>query len=146
VGGAEGHAAVSRARTGLLLLLAVDLLLAGCALLDDTPPKRYPSEIVASYVGGPLLDLEMKWSAPWDIASEGQGQKATWQFDGYNFAGCTVTVHTDAAGIIRKVAWTPGCGPKGTGTVAGSDPDRPEGCGPSDGLRPPDADVTSAAA
>jgi hypothetical protein len=114
---------VRRMRRGLLLLPAVGLLLAGCAMLDDTPPKRYPSEIVASYVGSPLLDLEMKWSEPLDIASEGKGQKATWQFDGYNFGGCSVTVHTDAAGIIRTVAWTTGCGPKGTGTVAATDPD-----------------------
>ncbi len=116
-----------RRRAALVLLLAADLLLAGCAILDDTPPKHYPSEIVAGYVGGPLLDLEMKWSAPLDIASAGQGQKATWRFDGYNLAGCTVTVHTDAAGIISNVTWTTGCGPKGTGTVAGSDPDRPAG-------------------
>lgn len=105
-----------RARAALLLLPAVALLLAGCAMLDDTPPKRYPSAIVASYVGGPLADLEMKWSTPLDIANAGKGQKATWQFDGYNFGGCTVTVHTDAAGIIRKVEWTTGCGPKGTGS------------------------------
>ncbi len=105
-----------RTRAALLFLLAVQLLLAGCELLDDTPPKRYPSEIVASFVGGPLAELEMKWSAPWDIAKEGAGQKATWQFDGYNLGGCTVTVHTDAAGIIRSVAWTSGCGPKGTET------------------------------
>jgi hypothetical protein len=104
-------------RSALLLLLAVQLPLAGCELLDDTPPKRYPSEIVASYVGGPLTDLEMKWSAPWDIAKEGDGQKAIWQFDGYNFRGCTVTVRTDAAGIIKKVEWTAGCGPKGTGSA-----------------------------
>ena len=103
------------------------LPLAGCAMLDDTPPKRYPSAIVAPYVGGPLLDLEMKWSAPLEITNEGKGQKATWRFDGYNFGGCSVTVHTDAAGIITSVAWTVGCGPKGTGTVAESDPDRPEG-------------------
>jgi hypothetical protein len=106
---------VRRARASLLLLPAVALLLSGCAMLDDTPPKRYPSEIVASYVGGPLLDLEMKWSEPLDIGSEGAGQKATWRFDGYNFAGCTLTVHTDAAGTIKNATWTPGCGPKGTG-------------------------------
>jgi len=103
------------ARAGLILLAAAGPLLTGCAILDDTPPKRYPSEVVASYVGGPLLDLEMKWSAPLDIANEGAGQKATWRFDGYNFAGCTLTVHTDAAGTIKNATWTPGCGPKGTG-------------------------------
>lgn len=114
-------------RRGLLLFLAIDLLLAGCTLLDDTPPKQYPSVIAASYLGMPLLDLEMKWSEPWDLGGAGGRQKATWRFDDYNFAGCTVTVHTDAAGIIRKVAWTMGCGPKGTGTVVASDPDRPQG-------------------
>lgn len=105
----------------LALLLASELLLTGCALLDDTPPKRLPSAIAAGYVGRPLLDLEMIWSEPWDVAAAGGGQKATWRFDDYNFAGCTVTVHTDATGVIRKVAWTPGCGPKGTGTVAVTD-------------------------
>jgi hypothetical protein len=108
------------------LLLAVALLLAGCAMLDDTPPKAYPSAIAAGYVGRPLLDLEMKWSAPWDLGTAGGGQKATWTFDGYNLAGCKVTVHTDAAGIIRTVTWTPGCGPKGTG-LAALDPDHPGG-------------------
>ena len=105
-----------RTRAALLLLPVVSLLLAGCAILDDTPPKRYPSEIVAGYVGGPLLDLEEKWSAPLDIASDGKGQKASWQFDGYNLGGCTVTVHTDATGIIKTATWTKGCGPKGTET------------------------------
>jgi hypothetical protein len=102
-------------RPALALILAVDLLLTGCAILDDTPPKRLPSVIAAGYIGQPLLDLEMKWSEPMDLAAAGDGQKAVWRFDDYNFAGCTVTVHTDAAGVISKVAWTPGCGPKGTG-------------------------------
>jgi hypothetical protein len=105
-------------RSGLLLLPALSLLLAGCAILDDTPPKAFPSKVVASYVGGPLTDLEMKWSTPIEIAGEGKGQKATWQFDGYNYRGCSVTVHTNAAGIIRSATWTAGCGPKGTETVA----------------------------
>jgi hypothetical protein len=118
MGGAKGHVAVRRVRAGILLLPAIGLLLAGCAILDDTPPKRYPSETVASYVGGPLTDLEMKWSTPLEIAGEGNGQKATWQFDGYNYGGCSVSVHTDAAGIIRNATWTAGCGPKGTETVA----------------------------
>jgi hypothetical protein len=110
---------------GLLFLPLVVLLLAGCELLDDTPPKGYPSETVADYIGQPLLDLEMKWSEPMDLAGEGAGQKATWQFDGYNYAGCTVTVHTDASGIITKATWTKGCGPKGTETVAAGDTVRP---------------------
>ena len=112
-------------RPRLVSLLVVALLLTGCELLDDTPPKGYPSEIVAGYIGQPLLDLEMKWSEPVDLAGEGAGQKATWQFDGYNYAGCTVTVHTNAAGIITKATWTKGCGPKGTETVAASDKARP---------------------
>lgn len=123
MGGAEGRASV-RMRPGLLLLPAVGLLLAGCAMLDDTPPKKFPSVIAAGYVGRPLPDLEMKWSAPWDLSGAGEGQKATWTFDGYNLAGCKVTVHTDAAGIIRHVTWTPGCGPKGTGSIA-MNPERP---------------------
>jgi hypothetical protein len=106
-----------RTRAGLILLPAIGLLLAGCAILDDTPPKRLPSAIVAGYVGGPLNDLEMKWSTPLEIAGEGRGQKATWRFDGYNLSGCSVTVHTDAAGVIRKATWTTGCGPKGTETL-----------------------------
>ncbi|HUA25507.1 MAG TPA: hypothetical protein VMA54_15370 [Steroidobacteraceae bacterium] len=105
-------------RAGLLLLPAVSLLLVGCAILDDTPPKRFPSEIVSSYVGGPLTDLEMRWSTPLEISGSEKGQKATWQFDGYNYGGCRVTVHTDAAGVIRNATWTAGCGPKGTETVA----------------------------
>ncbi|HVC31241.1 MAG TPA: hypothetical protein VND24_08640 [Steroidobacteraceae bacterium] len=100
-----------RIGSGLLLLLPASLLLAGCA----TPPKHYPSETAARYVGKPLLALEMHWSTPWKIAAAGDGQAATWLFNQYNLAGCTVTAHTDADGIIRKVAWTRWCGPKGTG-------------------------------
>jgi hypothetical protein len=112
-------------RPGVLLLPALGLLLAGCAMLDDTPPKHFPSVIAAGYLGRPLLDLEMKWSEPWDLSGGSNGRKATWRFDDYNFAGCTVTVHTDGSGIIRKIAWSPGCGPKGTGTVP-MNPQRPE--------------------
>lgn len=101
-----------RIRTGLLLSLTVALPLAGCA----SAPKHYPSETAAGYVGKPLLQLEMHWSTPSGLSASGQGQAATWRFDQYNLAGCSVTVHTDANGIIRKVAWTVGCGPKGTGT------------------------------
>ena len=97
----------------LLLLLPVALLAAGCA----STPVHYPSDIATKYVGKSLLDLEMHWSTPWDISAAGGGQKATWRFDQYNLAGCTVTVHADAGGIIRKVEWTRGCGPKGTGIV-----------------------------
>ena len=109
-----------RIRSALMLLLALDLLLAGCAILDDTPPDRHPSAVAAGYVGKPLVDLEMHWSAPWSLSSAGGEQAATWRFDQFNLAGCRVTVHTDANGIIRRVAWTRGCGPKGTGAVPGS--------------------------
>jgi hypothetical protein len=102
-----------RQRCGWLLLLAIGLLTAGCA----TPPKHYPSETATGYVGKRLLDLEMHWSTPSDLGAAGAGQAATWQFDQYNLAGCSVTVHTDAAGIIRRVSWTRGCGPKGTETA-----------------------------
>ena len=102
-----------RMRSGLLLLLATELLTGGCA----TPPKHYPSQTATGYIGKRLLDLEMHWSAPWDLGAAGAGQRATWRFDQYNLAGCTVTVHTDASGIIRTVSWTQGCGPKGTGTA-----------------------------
>lgn len=121
------HTRRGRAGARLLLLLAIGTLLGGCALLDDTPPKRLPSQIAAGYVGRPLLDLEMKWSEPWDLDASGGRQKATWRFDEYNFAGCTVTVHTDGTGVIRRIAWTQGCGPKGTGTLAVGDPGRPDG-------------------
>ena len=99
--------------SGSFVCLAAALLLAGCA----TPPKHYPSETAATYVGKPLADLEMHWSVPWNVDAAGNGQAATWLFNQYNLAGCTVTVHTNASGIIRTVAWTQGCGPKGTGTA-----------------------------
>lgn len=104
----------------LAVALAVASALAGCA----SAPKHYPSETASGYVGKPLLNLEMHWSTPWSLNGSGGSQTATWRFDQYNLAGCTVTVHTDANGIIRKVAWTVGCGPKGTGspTPAGLDP------------------------
>ena len=110
---------------GLVLLLALEPLLTGCEILDRTPPEQQPSVIAATYVGKPLLDLEMRWSIPSDIRSAGEGQTAKWRFDQFNLAGCTVTVHTDAGGIIRKVAWTRGCGPKGTGAEAATGFDSP---------------------
>lgn len=110
-------------RSGLLLLLVTDLLFAGCA----TAPQHHPSETAQRYVGKPLLELEMHWSTPWDLSSAGGRKTATWRFDQYNLAGCSVTVHTDAAGIITNVAWTLGCGPKGTGAPAEADSDQPEG-------------------
>lgn len=113
-----------RLRCGLVLLLAIQALLAGCEILDNTPPEPHPSAIAAGYVGKPLLQLEMRWSEPLNVRSQGDGQAATWRFDQFNMAGCTVTAATDATGVITNVAWTRGCGPKGTGTsaVPGSGP------------------------
>jgi hypothetical protein len=107
-----------RIRTGLLFLPAVVPLLVGCEMLDRTPPEPHPSAIAEKYVGKPLLQLEMRWSTPESLNGSGAVQAATWSFDQFNYSGCTVTVHTDASGIIRKVAWTVGCGPKGTGGPA----------------------------
>lgn len=107
-----------RPRPGVLLLLAGAALLAGCEFLDHTPPERPPSEIAAGFVGRPLLQLEMRWSEPWNLSAAGDGQAATWRFDQFNLAGCSVTVDTDASGNITKVEWTRGCGPKGTGAIA----------------------------
>lgn len=114
-----------RIYSGLLLLIAVEPLLAGCAILDNTPPDPYPSKTAAHYVGKPLTDLEMHWSVPLNVGADGNGQAATWLFNQYNLAGCTLTVHTDANGIIRTLKWTRGCGPKGTGS-----PPPAEGFGP----------------
>ncbi|MGH8302475.1 MAG: hypothetical protein ACRET5_13495, partial [Steroidobacteraceae bacterium] len=79
-----------RISASLLLSLSSALLLAGCA----APPAHFPSETAAKYVGKSLLDLEMHWSAPWAISAAAAGQAATWRFDQYNLAGCTVTVDT----------------------------------------------------
>lgn len=108
-----------RIRSWLLSLLAIQPLLAGCEILDNTPPARHPSVIAGSYVGKPLVQLETRWSEPWNLSTDGAGRTATWRFDQFNLAGCSVTVHTDGAGIIRDVEWTRGCGPKGTGAEAG---------------------------
>lgn len=96
-----------------MLALAGTAWLTGCA----TPPKHYPSQTARHYVGKPLLDLEMHWSAPWNISASGKGRAATWLFNQYNLDGCTVTAHTDASDQIRSVSWTKGCGPKGTGSA-----------------------------
>lgn len=103
-------------RSALLLLLVLQPLLSGCEMLDHTPPERHPSAIAAGYVGKPLQQLEMRWSIPWDLHAADDGQAATWRFDQFNLAGCSVTVHADTTGIVRSVEWTRGCGPKGTGT------------------------------
>src|SRR5690348_1035005 len=89
-----GHADRMRTSEGLTLVLAVAaalvaLALAGCA----TAPKHFPSETASGYLGKSLLALEMHWSAPSGLSDAGDGQAATWRFDQYNLAGCTVTVH-----------------------------------------------------
>lgn len=105
-----------RLRVELLFpFLALGFLLTGCEILDNTPPEPHPSAIAAGYVGKPLQQLETRWSEPWDLSAEGAGKAATWRFDQFNLAGCSLTAHTDAAGIIRNLTWTRGCGPKGTG-------------------------------
>ena len=90
------HARGMTLRSGLSSL-AVGLLASACA----SAPQHYPSETAAGYVGKPLSELEIHWSVPWDIATVGGGRKATWRFDQYNLDGCTVTVRTDADGIIN---------------------------------------------
>ena len=99
--------------TGSFVGLAAVLLLAGCA----TAPKHYPSQTAAHYVGKSLTELEEHWSVPWNVGTAGDEQTATWLFNQYNLAGCTVTVHANANGIIKSVEWTQGCGPKGTGAA-----------------------------
>jgi hypothetical protein len=116
-----------RMRPWLLLLLAIQPVLGGCEILDHAPPAPHPSAIAADYVGKPLMQLETRWSEPWDLSADGAGKAASWRFDQFNLAGCSVTVHTDGAGIIRDVAWTRGCGPKGTGSEAALGSDAPKG-------------------
>ena len=96
-------------RVRLAASLALILALAGCA----TAPPHYPSQTAQRYVGKRLFDLEMRWSTPLDSSQSSSGRVAKWEFNQYNYAGCSVTVHTDAADIIRGVTWTRGCGPKG---------------------------------
>ena len=99
----------ARLRPGRLASLALILALTGCA----TAPRHYPSQTAQTYVGKRLFDLEMRWSTPLDSSQSSSGRVAKWEFNQYNYAGCSVTVHTDAADIIRDVTWTRGCGPEG---------------------------------
>ncbi len=99
----------ARLWSGRLASLALILTLAGCA----TAPPHYPSQTAQTYVGKRLFDLEMRWSTPLDSSQSSSGRVAKWEFNQYNYAGCSVTVHTDAADIIRDVTWTRGCGPEG---------------------------------
>lgn len=91
-----------------LSVLAFIAALSACA----SPPRHYPSQTAQTYVGKPLFALEMRWSTPSSSDEVKSGRKARWDFDQYNYAGCSVTVQTDRAGIIRKISWTRGCGPQ----------------------------------
>lgn len=83
-------------------------LLAGCA----SPPQHYPSATAEARIGKPLFNLEMRWSIPSGLHEVHGERVATWQFNQYNYAGCSVTVRTDRRDIIEGVSWTKGCGPE----------------------------------
>lgn len=101
----DSHSGTRRALT-LLVPLA---LLAACA---STPP-HYPSATAEAHIGKPLFDLEMRWSTPAGLHFVHGEHVATWKFSQYNYAGCSVTVHTDRHDVIQEVTWTKGCGPTG---------------------------------
>ena len=94
-------------RAAALGMLGALVFLAGCA---STPP-HYPSATAVARIGKPLFNLEMRWSTPAGLHEKDGVHVATWRFNQYNYAGCTVTVRTDRADVIRKVTWTKGCGP-----------------------------------
>lgn len=91
-----------------LAMLGSLALLAACA---STPP-HYPSATAQAHIGKPLFALEMRWSTPSGLHQLDGGRVATWRFNQYNYAGCSVSVRTDRHDVIRKVTWTTGCGPK----------------------------------
>jgi hypothetical protein len=91
----------------VLNVLAPLAVLSACA----TPPPHYPATTAQARVGKPLFNLEMRWSTPNGLREVPGGRVATWRFNQYNYAGCSVSVHTDRDDIIRKVTWTKGCGP-----------------------------------
>ena len=92
---------------GMLGTVGALVCLAGCA---STPP-HYPSATAVARIGKPLFDLEMRWSTPAGLHEKHGVHVATWRFNQYNYAGCTVTVRTDRTDVIREVTWTKGCGP-----------------------------------
>ncbi len=91
-----------------LALLSIIGTLSACA----APPSHYPSQTAQTFVGKPLFNLEMHWSTPSRSDQVNGARVARWDFDQYNYAGCSVTVRTDSADIIRSVSWTQGCGPQ----------------------------------
>ncbi|MHB1872584.1 MAG: hypothetical protein ACYCT1_17265 [Steroidobacteraceae bacterium] len=91
----------------VLSVLAPLAVLSACA----TTPPHYPATTAQARVGKPLFNLEMRWSTPNGLREVPGGRIATWRFNQYNYAGCSVSVHTDRDDIIRKVTWTKGCGP-----------------------------------
>ena len=95
------------ARRGALGVPVLLALLSACA----TTPPHYPATMAQARVGKPLFNLEMRWSTPNGLREVPGGRIATWRFNQYNYAGCSVAVHTDREDIIRKVTWTKGCGP-----------------------------------
>lgn len=97
----------SGALPGALSVLVPLALLCACA----TTPPHYPATTAQARVGKPLFNLEMRWSTPNGLREVPGGHVATWRFNQYNYAGCSVSVHTDHEDIIRKVTWTKGCGP-----------------------------------
>jgi hypothetical protein len=90
--------------------LSVLVPLAALSACASTPP-HYPATTAQARVGKPLFNLEMRWSTPNGLREVPGGRIATWRFNQYNYAGCSVSVHTDHEDIIRKVTWTKGCGP-----------------------------------
>lgn len=104
----------TRVRSGLWvrsLVCGALLALIGTVAACTTTPPHYPSHTAQTYVGKPLFDLEMRWSTPSRSDQVSGGHVARWDFDQYNYAGCSVTVHTDSQDIIRTISWTRGCGP-----------------------------------
>ncbi len=93
---------------GALAALATLALVSACA----SAPPHYPSATAQAHIGKSLFNLEMRWSTPEGLHDVHGAHVATWRFNQYNYAGCSVTVHTDRRDIIRKVTWTKGCGPK----------------------------------
>lgn len=102
----------------MLSTLASLAVLSACA----TTPPHYPATTAQARVGKPLFNLEMRWSTPTGLREVPGGRIATWRFNQYNYAGCSVSVHTDRDDVIRKVTWTKGCGPLPTKSAKSAKP------------------------